>query len=293
MLLRRTSLGQNAESSRSFLVAGPGDFFLRWSTRADPLPVAAGYTTVVALTAWALNVGSTLVAPLLLLLPPLLFFPAVASRMYWGVCVVAFVGACLFLVTAKIEGPTQAVAACGVLAIALWAHCEVLMAVSAAARISRSHLLDQATRDGLTGVLNRAAFETLVEHEIKRSQRYGDDLTLLLADVDGLKSINDKGGHPAGDAAIRALAGALRDSVRDADVVGRIGGDEFGVMLTGSTGEAGALVARRLEAVADQIAVTASVGWATRGDYSRYEDLYAAADRALYSQKSSRSRMTS
>lgn len=97
------------------------------------------------------------------------------------------------------------------------------------------HALDQArwsaTTDPLTGVLNKAAFHRRLGSLVGHAERRGDSLVLAYIDLDGFKGVNDGFGHAAGDAALQAVAQRLLDNVRDSDVVGRMGGDEFAVVL--------------------------------------------------------------
>ena len=89
----------------------------------------------------------------------------------------------------------------------------------------------QASTDALTGLVNRRAFMDRFAHELARSQRHGPSPTLLMLDIDHFKKINDKHGHPAGDIVLAHLAQLLKSSVRNVDIVGRIGGEEFAVVL--------------------------------------------------------------
>lgn len=99
--------------------------------------------------------------------------------------------------------------------------------------ISREELRHQASHDGLTGLLNRVAILNALERELARASRGATSLTLVLADIDHFKAINDTYGHPAGDEALRRFAAALADNVRPYDQVGRYGGEEFLLVLVG------------------------------------------------------------
>jgi diguanylate cyclase (GGDEF)-like protein len=90
---------------------------------------------------------------------------------------------------------------------------------------------DLADRDALTPVLNRRAFVRELGRIRTFSQRYGSPASVVYFDLDGFKSVNDRYGHAAGDAALQAVAQRLQGNVRDSDIVGRMGGDEFGVIL--------------------------------------------------------------
>jgi diguanylate cyclase (GGDEF)-like protein len=89
-----------------------------------------------------------------------------------------------------------------------------------------------ADTDGLTGLLNRRAFVRELDRAIAAHERYGFSTALVYADVRGLKTLNDTLGHGAGDDALRHVAGALAGGIRTTDSVGRLGGDEFGIILS-------------------------------------------------------------
>ncbi len=154
-------------------------------------------------------------------------------------------------------------------------------------------LNERATRDGLTGLLNRTAFLELAAKEVTRLHTTGSVSTVILADLDHFKALNDGHGHAAGDAAIRAFAAACQASVRNTDLVGRYGGEEFIILLPGANPESAriiaALISRRLAATEPPAGIpfpTVSYGIApstTRGpDLDR---MIAAADDALYQAK--------
>jgi diguanylate cyclase (GGDEF)-like protein len=152
----------------------------------------------------------------------------------------------------------------------------------------RAHL------DALTGLANRLALRERLEAEWSACRRRGTPLSLLIADVDHFKRINDRFGHAAGDEALRRVAEALRAVARGSDLVARFGGEEF-VVLAPDCDLAGAVgLAERtreqvgaLRLVFDAVAhpLTASVGAATAGDDLGPEVLFERADRALYEAK--------
>ncbi len=100
--------------------------------------------------------------------------------------------------------------------------------------------------DGLTGLLNRKTWEEILHHEFKRFSRYGHTCSLLMFDIDHFKRVNDTYGHPAGDEVIRQTAAVVRNCIRDIDVAGRYGGEEFAVILTDTDAQGALIVAERL-----------------------------------------------
>jgi diguanylate cyclase (GGDEF)-like protein len=153
----------------------------------------------------------------------------------------------------------------------------------------------QALVDGLTGIANRRACEDALSAEIARSERLGTPLTLVLADLDGFKGINDLHGHAVGDDVLREFAAVLRATLRETDVAGRWGGEEFLLLLPGSDSAGAAQLADRIRSsLAERsfsgakgavLAVTCSFGVAQHHPGERERDLFAAADRALYRAK--------
>ena len=91
--------------------------------------------------------------------------------------------------------------------------------------------MDAASLDALTGCLSRGAFQERLDHESMRARRHESTFSLIVADVDNLKTLNDSSGHHSGDSALRLLANVLSEEARETDVVGRLGGDEFAMVL--------------------------------------------------------------
>jgi diguanylate cyclase (GGDEF)-like protein len=162
----------------------------------------------------------------------------------------------------------------------------------------RAELFELATHDGLTGLLNRAAAFTAIQHELSRARRDGTQLLAFYVDLDGLKALNDTYGHEVGDDAIARTADALRNTTRNSDVVARLGGDEFmvvGPVPEGGHDEVAAFAERIRAAVALQsvrvgpgeaIPLRCSVGVALSGpDTDAAETLVRAADEAMYQAK--------
>ena len=146
-----------------------------------------------------------------------------------------------------------------------------------------------AATDALTGLLNRRGFDERLDEELERARRSGSGLALVLADCDGLKAINDSGGHELGDRVLEAFASCMRSSVRKEDAAARVGGDEFAVILPGAGVEAGRDFAARLREelreipFADATRVEATFGTAEFPvDGTTGLELLRAADCALY-----------
>ena len=156
---------------------------------------------------------------------------------------------------------------------------------------ANGRLAELATVDALSGAANRRKFDQALVAETARSLRYGRPLSLILADIDLFKSVNDAHGHGAGDEVIRGVAKTLEDHARGSDLVARYGGEEFAVLLP-ETGIEDALalaerLRRALEAASHGVAgrVTASFGVAGLAPEGTAAELVDAADRALYQAK--------
>ena len=149
--------------------------------------------------------------------------------------------------------------------------------------------------DSLTGLYNRKHIMDLCSHEMARAARYQHPLTILMADIDYFKRINDTYGHQTGDTVVRQLAESLKGSVRECDYVGRYGGEEFLIVLTESTIESGAAMGERIRENIDNlkisaggntISVTLSIGIAGYpADGIDMESIIRKADDALYKAK--------
>jgi len=149
-----------------------------------------------------------------------------------------------------------------------------------------------ADLDSLTGLANRRRFRVALSREVERWRRYRVPCALLMLDIDHLKSINDRFGHPAGDVVIRQIAQTLKDVSRDNDTAARLGGEEFALVLAGVNMEKAVAAGARLRAVlgAKRVegigTVTVSIGVAGCPESATSERaLYSASDEALYVSK--------
>ena len=169
-------------------------------------------------------------------------------------------------------------------------------AVIALANAHRHRTVEQqALVDGLTGLANRRLCTAALEKELARAKRFGEPLALVLTDIDDFKRINDRWGHPTGDDVLKAFAAALQASVREIDLAGRWGGEEFALLLPGTDLEGGRELAERVRRKlvrkkilgpdGERIRVTASFGVAAFPEVGSQDQLVAAADGALYDAK--------
>ena len=159
----------------------------------------------------------------------------------------------------------------------------------------------QAVTDELTGLFNHRRFQEVMTAEVERTRRFGQELGLIMLDIDNFKRVNDTYGHLQGDLVLREVARALRESSREIDEPARYGGEEMAVALP-QTGLAGRVRVRRARAPADRgapdrrcwtatgtLRVTASFGAASLPHSAKIDKdaLVAAADAALYRAKRS------
>ncbi|UZE21165.1 GGDEF domain-containing protein [Pseudomonas sp. B21-056] len=160
-----------------------------------------------------------------------------------------------------------------------------------------------SSTDRLTGLYNRGHWEESLKATYARHQRYGNNSSLVMFDIDHFKRVNDTYGHQAGDKVIEQVARLVREHVRDSDVAGRYGGEEFGVVLSDTDKTGARMFAERLRKSVEEMAVqfgdqvirfTISLGVADLSQPSHsHADLIAWADEALYtSKKTGRNRVT-
>ncbi|WP_370324688.1 diguanylate cyclase [Euzebya sp.] len=178
-------------------------------------------------------------------------------------------------------------------------HIVMLRDITRSAR-TRSELQRLALADHLTGVGNRRAFLALADQALKVAEREQRACLLVFVDIDRMKAINDRFGHRAGDQAVVETAQMLTDTVRDADIVARIGGDEFCVLLTGAPGRPESLdealerlreaTARLGERTEFPLSVTIGDARTEPGEHWTVAELMEAADARMYEAKRRRDR---
>ena len=173
-------------------------------------------------------------------------------------------------------------------------HYSIVHDVTERRRLERK-LERMATTDQLTGALNRHAFFSRAKDELARSHRYGHPLAMLMLDLDHFKQVNDTYGHAAGDDVLRAFALSCRAELRDTDIFGRLGGEEFAAILVETNEEQALMVAQRLRTItkstsvpADEgitISITTSIGVTMLQETDDVATLLKRADMGLYDAK--------
>ncbi len=258
-------------------------FFFSWSV---------GTLAVIA-TALGLDGGAGSPLAGLLVLPVLFGGLLYRLRDVIGLSVLALGSFALVIVTGQTVSGGRASATAVMIVVA--------GSISATAAMNR-HISDEerrtlterlhgmATHDGLTGCLNYQAFQEALVAESLRARRYGHPFSVVIADLDGFKGINDRHGHGVGDVTLTSVTSALLSAVRSTDLVGRIGGDEFAVLLPETApGETRALVERmqthtRRLIIPEPVTLSFGVStWLEDGDSPN--ELLRRADRALYEAK--------
>jgi diguanylate cyclase (GGDEF)-like protein len=188
-------------------------------------------------------------------------------------------------------------AGCVVLGVLLFRWLPLAVRERSDYKIYADHLENLAAVDGLTGLYNRRYFEAQARAELARFQRYLRPLTVLAVDIDHFKSVNDRFGHAMGDTVLRSVASLCQQTKRDSDIVARIGGEEFAILLPETNIDAALVFAERLRRhvaqcshrVSDEsFAVTVSIGITESTlAMSGIETLLQRADEALYDAKRS------
>jgi diguanylate cyclase (GGDEF)-like protein len=174
---------------------------------------------------------------------------------------------------------------------------ERLKSELARAQKTIAELEARAERDPLLEIINRRGFERELMRSLAYVRRYGTSAVLMFIDLDGFKAVNDRHGHAAGDALLRAVTASLVAHIRASDVVARLGGDEFGILMWNLDDTQAANKARELELLIEQVSVAherarlsvgASVGVVPLGPGAEPARLIDAADKAMYARKKER-----
>lgn len=160
---------------------------------------------------------------------------------------------------------------------------------------SNVQLQQLSSTDRLTGLYNRGHWEESLKLEFARHSRYGHAAALIMFDIDHFKRVNDTYGHPVGDLVIQRVAAVAKALVRDADIIGRYGGEEFAILLPGTDKAGGAILAERLRVAIEaeevfheggRVPFTISLGVADLNSPAKeYKELIEWADQALYASK--------
>jgi len=156
-------------------------------------------------------------------------------------------------------------------------------------------LADQARTDYLTGALNRRAMEEAAVREVERSMRYSHPLCMIMIDIDNFKRLNDSRGHAAGDCILQAFANHVKTILRRPDLLARMGGDEFTILLPDTPGHVGKTAAKRIKRIIEDLEVpfetgpikfTISAGVAELDPaQGNWEEMMRRADMAMYEAK--------
>jgi diguanylate cyclase (GGDEF)-like protein len=284
------------------LVAAPLILRLTGSLRlVTSLVVAMGALVFPAVAVWTGGLAAPMVA--VLPLAPILIARFVGSRV---VLLTGGLSAADILAIALLEPHRRiddAVLRVGIILACLcvsvltaYLHERERITREAALRDLARRIQNSSAHDALTGLYNQGYLSERVRTELAFARRHGVDLSVILVDVDHFKRVNDRHGHAAGDDVLQRLAGRLTQSVRAEDVVGRLGGEEFLVLLRATSVDDAVVVAERMRAAVEAspldacglpIPVTISAGVASLAQTgaSVARDLLAAADARLYAAK--------
>jgi diguanylate cyclase (GGDEF)-like protein len=225
--------------------------------------------------------------------PPWLVLPAAmaAARFRAQVVITALALTTLVILASTLGIDTAATIADPVPVIATLALLAGVVSIVLALQAAELHHRDEAILDPLTGLLNRHALAPRFAELAVQARVNSQPVCLVLCDVDNFKAVNDEHGHDQGDVVLRDVAYALRTELRSFELVYRLGGEEFLVVLAGAGLSDGLEIAERLRAAVERalpagIKVTISLGVsAARGEQVLYEQLFKAADTALYAAK--------
>jgi diguanylate cyclase (GGDEF)-like protein len=274
-------------------VAALAGLYLARTRRRVPLGVLNVIPSVAAVLIClptTLDKAPSALGPLLLTWPVTFAAAVLSARVAWctlGVTAAAF--AVPASVSRGVDGFTLWIQVIASITVICW----MVVRLQGQSLRLREALAKLARTDPLTGLVNRRGFEEALAREQARQRRGGPALALLLVDIDHFKAVNDSWGHQAGDAVLRRLGRLLATRFRAMDVVGRIGGEEFSVLIPGCTPERAyeraveLCDAVRTETRTWEHPITVSAGVATTADApeTSADALFATADAALYKAK--------
>lgn len=217
--------------------------------------------------------------------------------MFAGVLALAFLLRWLTALSMEFDSPASSIPANGVLfvAIMLYTIGWTLSAILACYYRANNSLIHLAREDALTGLPNRRSIDDELSRTLVQSQRTGREFAVIVIDLNGFKAINDQLGHTAGDELLKAVAGRLRSYVRSSDFAGRMGGDEFVIIIhePGDMASAGRAMGRLRHSISDSmeiarqpVTLTVSAGmshWPKDGETA--DELLSVADRRMYQDK--------
>lgn len=254
---------------------------------------------MVALITWTLFFTGSLQSPLVSLYILVIVTSALALGKAATLLQTALIAACQLLIgyhdgfTAALSLDAVADVAITIAPLVLVAYVTTMLAADIRTALRRIRQLSEI--DALTGIYNARAFGTQYQQAFSQAQRYERPLGIVMIDSDNLKAINDNFGHEAGNQLLRATVACIQATIRSADIVARVGGDEFIVLLPETTGDGAAELGERIrrrieETVLDMggqaTRTTVSIGIAAFPEHSEdAQELLTGADRALYASK--------
>jgi diguanylate cyclase (GGDEF)-like protein len=273
-----------------FAIANMGTLDGRIARSPNPqLHVAASLLQIQVILAAAVALTG---GPESITLPWLVLPTAFTAARFRGVVVSAYVGIAIALLLAATIGtdPSAFAAEPGpvLIALVLLVSITTVVYVLSAAEVEQR---GEAVLDHLTGLLNRTSLERRFEELAQQAALTDEPISVVVFDIDRFKSVNDEHGHARGDAVLRDIAYEVRKQLRSFELVYRLGGEEFLVLLPGTDLEGAAQVAERLrvgieDALPGGVPVTSSFGVASAlGAAASFEGLFAAGDAALYRAK--------
>ncbi|MCW8834544.1 MAG: GGDEF domain-containing protein, partial [Colwellia sp.] len=175
---------------------------------------------------------------------------------------------------------------------------EIVGVLSTSTDITQIHFVQEqleieATTDPLTGLFNRRFFFKLADQFLSKSIRHNEPLSLIMLDIDLFKEINDEYGHPIGDKVIQFVANKAKSLIRKEDIIARVGGEEYVVLLPNTNGQAAEFIAEKIRRAIDSECITGDwpgniypkislgISTYTEGD-CEFHEIYARSDKALY-----------